>query len=119
MKLASRLPLVLVVLIGLFLAGVALAVAGLLSLRDPYLVVVCGVAVLAGVMAAAIAYAAVRSEPLEDYEERPDDAEAPAQAPAGRVHTLPIANLPAPYLQAVMKAVHANRAAMKDQWKAN
>ena len=61
MKAASRLTLVFTVLIGLFVLGVAVAVGTLLTFDAPGLPVVAGVAVAAGLLAAAITYVMARA----------------------------------------------------------
>lgn len=113
MKAASRFPLVLAALVALFVLGMALAVGGLLAWQDPGAGVVLAVATLAGLAAAAIAYAVVRTVDLDAvFEGQPEALEPvrPAPVPARlRVEALPVASLPAPYLEAVMKGLQANR----------
>ena len=122
---ARRLTLLVVVLTGLFVLGVALAVGGLLALRDPGILAVCLVALVAGVLAAGLAYAAARVAAEEDQEESAGlTPELPppvpvvalqmqrmARRPRGpvRIQSLPVADLPAPYLAAVMKGLRASR----------
>ncbi|MBE7370054.1 hypothetical protein [Ramlibacter pallidus] len=115
MNAARPLRLLLAALVAVFVLGVALAVGGLLALRDPSAMVVFAVAALAGVIAATITYFVARSATV-----LPDDVPAVVEAlpelPAPRtmrtVASLPVASLPAPYLAAVMKGLHANRQAL-------
>lgn len=109
---ARRLALLIAVLTGLFVLGVALAVAGLLALGDPGVVVVCLVAALAALAAAAVAWFAVRTAAEEDepvQEDRPA-TRAALQRPV-RIQSLPVADLPEAYLAAVMKGLQASRRA--------
>lgn len=124
MKAATRLTLVVAVLIGLFVLGVAVAVGTLMTLDVPGLPVVAGVALLAGVLAAVVTYLVARTagldgDDLEEGERMPLEVSLPetARSPL-RVKALPIANLPAPYVAAVLKGLQANRAALKGEWKA-
>lgn len=119
MKAAGRLTSVLAVLIGIFVLGVAAAVGALLTLHSPSVGLVAAVALLAGVVAAAITYLVVRTTGLELDEDlappgvdvEPIELDAPCRAV--RSTSLPVANLPAPYLAAVMKGLQASRAAMR------
>lgn len=121
---ARRFILLIAVLTGLFVLGVALAMGGLLALRDPGIVLVCVVALVAGVLAAGLAYLAVR---IAAEEGQPESAgltpELPLPEPETqtgptiqqlrrrpiRIQSMPVAELPAPYLAAVMKGLHASR----------
>lgn len=113
---ARRLALLIAVLTALFVLGVALAVGGLLALRDPGILAVCLVAATAGVLAAGLAYLAARTAGDEEPElQEPAEAIRVAAPVAGRpvrIQSLPVAELPAPYLAAVMKGLQASRAAM-------
>lgn len=122
---ARRLTLLIAVFTGLFVLGVALAVGGLLALRDPGILIVCLVALVAGVLAAGLAWMAARAA-AEDHQEEsagltPELPQAPqplAMAPVRprgpvRIQSLPVAELPAPYLAAVMKGLQASRAAAR------
>jgi hypothetical protein len=122
---ARRLTVLVAVLTGLFVLGVALAVGGLLALRDPGVLLVCLVALAAGVLAAGLAYAAARVAAEEHQEESagltPELPPPPRvalqlqrmarkpQRPV-RIQSLPVADLPAPYLAAVMKGLQASPA---------
>ena len=116
---ARRMTLLIAALAGLFVLGVALAVAGLLALGDPGLLVVCIVAGVAGLAAAGLSFLAVHAVAALDG--APGHATAPPQAtriaqPSAvrpvRVQSLPVAELPAPYVAAVMKGLRASRASM-------
>lgn len=113
---ARRLALLIAVLTALFVLGVALAVGGLLALRDPGVLAVCLVAATAGVLAAGLSYLAARAVGDEEAELPEPAAEIRVAAPVARrparIQSLPVAELPAPYLAAVMKGLQANRAAM-------
>lgn len=114
MKAASRSTLVLVALIALVVLGVALATAGLLAVQDPGAVVVFAVATLAGLLAAAITYCVARTVDLDADESALDATPRHGQEPRSaaaplRVEALPVASLPAPYVDAVMKGLQANR----------
>lgn len=115
---ARRLTLLIAVLTALFVLGVALAVGGLLALRDPGILMVCLIAATAGVLAAGLSYVAARA--AADGHEEDSVALAPelpvavhtlqpARQPCVRVQALPIAELPAPYVAAVMKGLRASR----------
>lgn len=120
MKATSRTTLVLAVLTGIFVLGVAVAIGSLLALQAPGVEMVLAVAVLAGAMAAALTYAVARTTGLELDEDLSPPAtdvepiEAFERAPvAGRTISVPVADLPAPYLAAVMKGLQASRSAMR------
>ncbi|HVE53866.1 MAG TPA: hypothetical protein VNB23_10845 [Ramlibacter sp.] len=118
MKAASPLSLLLAALVAVFALGVSLAVVGLLALRDPGAAIVLGVAAFAGLLAAVLAYLAARNSGLGPVEvAREEVPVAPVQAPraAASMAALPVASLPAPYLEAVMKGLHANRQAFVHQ----
>lgn len=107
-------------LTGIFVLGVAVAIGSLLTLQAPGIGMVLAVAVLAGVIAAALTYAVARTTHLElDEDLSPPPAEvepieAFERAPvAGRTIPVPVADLPAPYLAAVMKGLQASRSAMR------
>lgn len=112
-----RLALLIAVLTGLFVVGVALAIGGLLALGDPGVLVVGLVSALAALAAAALAWLAVR---VVAAEEEPAKAEAPpsvlpiATAPIRRpvrIQAMPVADLPPAYVSAVMKGLQASRRA--------
>ncbi len=112
-----RLALLIAVLTGLFVVGVALGVGGLLALGDPGVLVVGLVAALAALAAAALAWLAVRAVAAE---EEPVQAETPpavlpiATTPTRRpvrIQAMPVADLPPAYLAAVMKGLQASRRA--------
>jgi hypothetical protein len=120
MKTASRLTLVLAMLIGIFVLGVAVAVGTLLTLQSPGMAAVVAVALLAGVIAAGLTYLVARTTGLElDEDLSPpsvdvEPIEAFERTPAaGRSIAIPSAELPAPYLAAVMKGLQASRSAMR------
>lgn len=116
MKAATRMKLGLSLLIGVFVACTGLAVAVLAMLQDPWIFVVAAVAALACVVAAAITYLIARS--LEEHALEPEPHETgPAAVPrqALKLQSLPVAELPPEYLEAVMKGVRANRAAFRSQ----
>lgn len=112
---ARRLALLIAVLTALFVLGVAVAVGGLLAMREPGILAVCLVAATAGVLAAGLAYLAAGTVG-DDEPELPEPAEeipvaSPITARPVRIQSLPVAELPAPYLAAVMKGLQASRAA--------
>ncbi|RYF15032.1 MAG: hypothetical protein EOO30_16085 [Comamonadaceae bacterium] len=115
-----RLCLLIAVLTALFVLGVALAIGGLVALRDPDLLMVCLVAALAGVLAAGLAYLAARA--VADGHEEESMALAPELPVAVRplqpapprplrIQAMPVTELPAPYVAAVMKGLQASRTA--------
>lgn len=111
---ARRLALLIAVLTALFVLGVAVAVGGLLAMREPGILAVCLVAATAGVLAAGLAYLAAGTVG-DDEPELPEPAEeipvaSPITARPVRIQSLPVAELPAPYLAAVMKGLQASRA---------
>ena len=116
MKAATRMKLGLSLLIGVFVACTGLAVAVLAMLQDPWIGVVAGVAALACVVAAAITWLIGRSLEEQALEAQPQQpAPAAEPRPALQVQSLPVAELPPEYLEAVMKGVRANRAAFRSQ----
>lgn len=122
MKAASRLTLVLAALIAVIVLGAALAVGGLLALRDAGTVLVLGVATLAGVLAAGFTYLIVRAVDFEEAasaalevpasRDRQDGIEATMAPAPGQGEALQVATLPAPYLAAVMNGLQANSRAL-------
>lgn len=115
-----RLALLIAVLTALFVLGIALAVGGLVALWDPGILMVWLVAAAAGVLAAGLAYLATRAV-AEGHEEesvalapawpvavQPSQAAPPRPV---RIQAMPIAELPAPYVAAVMKGLQASRTA--------
>jgi hypothetical protein len=127
MKAASRLTLVFAVLIGLFVLGGAVTVGTLMTFDTPGLPAVAAVALAAGLLAAVVTYYMARAVGLDGDEEEgermpveislPETARSPLRVKAQPVAGLPVANLPAPYLAAVLKGLQANRAAWKGEWK--
>jgi hypothetical protein len=116
MPAASRLSLLLAALVAVFVLGISLALGGLLALHDPGAAVVFAVAALAGVLAATLTYLVARSSMAEPEEEPVEEQPLPIAQPATRasaVEALPVASLPAPYVAAVMKGLHANRQALE------
>jgi hypothetical protein len=119
MKAGNRLTLILAVLIGIFVLGVAVAVGTLLTLQSPDMAAVAAVALVAGVLAAGITYLVAKAGAMEldedlsppGIEVEPIELDAPH--PAVRSRQIPEADLPAPYLAAVMKGLQASRAAMR------
>lgn len=113
-----RLCLLIAVLTALFVLGVALAVGGLVALRDPDILMVCLVAALAGVLAAGLSYLAARAV-AEGHEEEsvalapelPGAPLPPAPPRPVRIQAMPVTELPAPYVAAVMKGLRASRTA--------
>ena len=109
------------VLAGVFVLGITLGVAGLLALGDPGVLVVCIVAALAGLLAAVLAWIAVRAalEQAADADAPPEGLPQPPMARAPRpvaprpstIQSLPVADLPEPYVAAVMKGLRASRGA--------
>lgn len=113
MNFATRIPLVLAFLIGIFVAATALSAVLLGSLGDPWLAMLAGLAGLACLVAGVITWLILKSVQQPDLADL-DDIETPAHARRqAMVQTLPEPELPAAYLEAVMKGVAANRAAMK------
>jgi membrane protein YqaA with SNARE-associated domain len=116
MNAATRMKLGLSLLIGVFVACTGLAVAVLAMLEDPWIGVVAAVAALACVLAAAITYLIGRSLEEQALEAEPQHpATSGLPQPALKVQSLPVAELPPEYLEAVMKGVRANRAAFRSQ----
>ena len=115
MNLANRIPLVLAFLIGIFVAATGLSAVLLGSLGDPWLAMLAGLAGLACLVAGVISWLILKSVQQPELAGL-DVIEAPAPAPRQpRVQTLPEPELPAAYVEAVMKGVAANRAAMKSR----
>lgn len=118
MPAVSRLTLVFAALVGLFVLGVGVALATLLSFEAPGLPVVAGIALVAGVVAALITYVVARTAGLELDEDLqpPPAAELPlpdaARSPL-EVKAMPVADLPQPYVAAVMKGLQASRHAQR------
>ena len=138
MPAARRLLVAFLVLIGAFLVLVGFAVASLYTVGQPVLAAVVATAGLAGVGAGALTYWLVKRDegPAEfDFEiqlppppvrQEPKTAEAmtPAEAlrksaPMARrpikVHSMPVAQLPQQYVDAVMRGAQARLSAMKAQ----
>lgn len=115
MNVATRLPLLLSFLIGVFVAATGLAVVVLASLRDPVAGLAAGIAAVASIAAAAITWLLVRSlrQPEAPQANAEEDAKLLAPCRPLRVESLPAAELPPAYLAAVRKGVEANRAALK------
>lgn len=117
MKVASRMPLVLAFLIGIFVAGTVLGAVVLASYGDPTVALMGVIAAVACLVAAALAWLVLRSIAEQaSLELPPPELQAPAPVRARgplRVQALPTAELPPAYLTAVMKGLEANRAAMK------
>lgn len=114
MNAPSRMPLVLAFLIGMFVAATGLAVVVLASFSDPTVLVVAAIAGAACIVAGLITWLILRGV-RQDAIELADLEEAgleQRQAPA-RIHAVPAAELPPAYLDAVMKGIAANRAAMQ------
>lgn len=116
MNAPSRMPLVLAFLIGMFVAATGLAIVVLASFSDPMVLAVAAIAGAACVVAGLITWLilrGVREEALElaDIEvDAPERRETPA-----RIRSVPAAELPPAYLDAVMKGIAANRAAMRSR----
>jgi hypothetical protein len=126
MQANRRFQLLLAALVAVFVLGIALALGGLLAMHDPGTLAVFAVATLAGVAAAGITYVVARSsipEPEDAQEVLEPEPGPAAQAvpqplrPVGAIEALPVASLPAPYLSAVMKGLHANRRALSHDWE--
>ena len=115
---APRVRLAIVLLGAALLLVAAAVVACLVSLHDPVLAAIVAVAGGAGILGGSLAYVLSREEdPLSTGEPDAVVATVPVATPAKRpraatrVQSLPLADLPPAYLAAVMKGVHANRAA--------
>jgi hypothetical protein len=119
MNAAQRLTLVFAVLVGIFVLGVAVAVGTLMTFDTPGLPVVAAVALVAGALAAGVTYIMARAVGLDAAEEEgertPIEISLPEAAGAPlHVTALPVADLPAPYLAAVLKGLRANTAAIRE-----
>jgi hypothetical protein len=114
MNAPSRMPLVLAFLIGMFVAATGLAIVVLASFSDPMVLAVTAIAGVACIVAGLITWLILRGVRQEAFElaDLEEDALDRAQPPA-RIHALPAAELPPAYLDAVMKGIAANRAAMQ------
>lgn len=111
MNVATRLPLALSFLIGVFVAMTGVAAVVLASVRDPVLGMVAGIAAVACLAAAVIAWLAIGS--VQEDTPEPRDLGPVAPRRPVRVQPLPPAELPPAYLDAVRKGDAANRAAFQ------
>lgn len=126
MQAATRLGTAFLLLIAAFLVLVVLAATSLVAARQPMLAAVVAVAGLAGVSTGVLTWRVARRE-----EEEPAGREgmvpyevsacAPRLVAATlprrpiRVQSMPVANLPPAYVDAVMKGVRARTSALKAQ----
>lgn len=127
MPAAHRLLVVFLVLLGAFVALVGLAVASLLTLGQPVLAAVAGTAGVAGVGAGAVTWWMLRTADdemgeqdieieLEAVRRVAKRAEPPrVEREPLRVHSMPVADLPAPYVKAVMRGAQARLSALREQ----
>jgi hypothetical protein len=137
MPAARRLLVAFLVLIGAFLVLVGFAVASLYTVGQPILAAVVATAGLAGVGAGALTYWLVKKDegavefdfeiqlppPLVGKEEKTAEAATPAEVVRTprmprrpiKVQSMPVAELPKQYVDAVMRGAQARLSAMKAQ----
>lgn len=130
MQAANRLGIAFLLLITAFLVLVVLAVASLMAARQPTLAAVVAVAGVAGVIAGVVTWLVARREedepaaaeaiglPIEVSEVRASPARvAAATLPRRRirVQSMPVANLPPAYVDAVLKGARERTSALKAQ----
>lgn len=129
MPAAQRLLAAFLFLIGAFLVLVGLAVASLYTVGQPVLAAVVATAGAAGVGAGGLTYWLLRRETEADpiLEEQieidleavrrvaPRVQEQPITRMPLRVHSMPVADLPAPYVNAVMRGAQARLSALKHE----
>ena len=123
MPASTRLLVAFVVLIGAFLALVGVAVAGLFAGGEHALAAVVAIAGLAGVGAGAFTYWLLRRDVVDEEEgepltlmlDEPREVQLPVQRGPVRVHSMPIANLPPAYVDAVLRGAQARLSAIKAQ----
>lgn len=113
MNFAARLPLVLAFLIGIFVAATGLAAVLLGSLGEPWLAVLAALAGLACIVAGVVSWLVLRNVPQPELPELEGLEQLRSVERQPVVQTLPSEELPSAYVEAVMKGVAANRAAMK------
>lgn len=127
MQAATRLGIAFLLLIAAFVALIALAVSSLLATKQLMLAAVVAVAGVAGLIAGGLTYMIVRRD--EDEPAAPLVVDPPPQPvalpkqPAAmamprrplKVQSMPVANLPAAYVDAVMRGARARTSALKAQ----
>jgi len=127
MPVARKLLVAFLVLIGAFLVLVGLAVASLVTLGQPVLAAVVATAGVAGVAAGAATYWMLRKDgedlgpdeievELESVRRVALHVETPrsTRAPLS-VHSMPVADLPSAYVDAVMRGAQARLSALKQK----
>lgn len=125
MPAATRLLVAFLVLIGAFVALVSVAVASLFAAGQQALAAVVAVAGLAGVGAGAFTYWLLRRDVVGDEDEPElmifeEPVTVQPVIPRGplRVQTMPVANLPPAYVDAVLRGAQARLSAIKAQAQA-
>ena len=126
MPASTRLLVAFLVLIGAFLVLVGVAVSSLFAGGEQALAAVVAIAGLAGVGAGACTYWLLRRDVIDEEEDVPmtlilDEApevQLPVQRGPVRVHSMPIANLPPAYVDAVLRGAQARLSAIKAQAQA-
>lgn len=127
MPAAHRLLVAFLFLIGAFLVLTGLAVASLYTVGQPVLAAVVATAGLAGVIAGALTYWLLRRDggdpTIEEIGTEIDLEAVRRVAPRTqqqtivrmpvRVHSMPVADLPAPYVNAVMRGAQARLSALR------
>lgn len=129
MQAATRLRIAFLSLIAAFLVLVVLAVVGLMAARQPMLAAVAAVAGIAAVIGGGVTWLVARRD--EEEPGMPEVIEpikqplamakvAPANLPRRpiRVQSMPVADLPPAYVDAVMKGVRARTSALKAEAEA-
>ena len=117
MQNARRLGLAMLLLSAAFLVLVGMAAAALWTAGQAATAVVMGVIGLAGAAAGAITWRVARADDAELPDEQRDSTPTPppvTRAPVC-IQTMPVADLPQAYLDAVMKGTHARLNALKAQ----
>jgi hypothetical protein len=110
------------VLIGAFLVLVGVAAVSLFSAGEHALAAVVAIAGAAGVGAGAFTYWLLRRDVVEDEDDtltllldEPPEVQPPVRRGPVRVHSMPIANLPPAYVDAVLRGAQARLSAIKAQ----
>jgi hypothetical protein len=117
MQNARRLGLAMLLLSAAFLVLVGMAAAALWAAGQAGTAVVMGVIGLAGAAAGAITWRVARAEEVELPDEKRDSTPIPRSITRTPVciQTMPVADLPPAYLDAIMKGTHARLNALKAQ----
>ena len=121
MPAAPRLLVAFLALIAAFVALVGVAVASLFAAGQHALAAVVAIAGLAGVGAGAFTYWLLRRDVIEEESdtlplmmmEEPLVIQPPVQRGPVRVHSMPVANLPPAYVDAVLRGAQARLSAIK------